>query len=207
MLAHYAGRGVPLGFPLGTSPVLAAAVTIVIAWLAGQSIRASRLHAEALRIQGEVQAVTAERLRIARELHDVVAHSIGVIAIQAGAARRVIGTQPAAAADALAAIEATSRQALAGLRCTLGAPRGTGPGPGPALAPLDLAPGLADLGQLAATTLGAGVRVDVRWLGQRRPLPDNVDLSAFRIIQEAVTNMVRHVGTGHCQVIIDQHDD
>jgi signal transduction histidine kinase len=207
VLARYAGGRVPLGFPSNTSAVLAAAVTIVIAWLAGQSIRANRVHAEALRAQGEAQAVTAERLRIARELHDVVAHSIGVIAIQAGVGSRVIGTQPAAAANALAAIEATSRRALAGLRCTLRAPLGTGPGPVLALAPPDLAPGLASIPQLAATALGAGVRVDVRWRGQRRPLPDDVDLSAFRIIQEAVTNVIRHAGTAHCRVIIDQRDD
>jgi signal transduction histidine kinase len=207
VLARYARGGVPLGFPGGTSPVLAAAVTIVIGWLAGQSIRAGCVHAEALRAQGEVEVVTAERLRIARELHDVVAHGIGVIAIQAGAGGRVINTQPAVAADALAAIEATSRQALAGLRRTLGAPRGAGPGPALAPSSLDLAPGLADLGRLAATAMGAGVRVDVRWRGRRRPLPGHVDLSAFRIIQEAVTNVVRHAGTSHCQVTIDQRDD
>jgi len=207
VLVRYADHGVPVGFPRGTSPVLAAAVTIVIAWLAGQLIRANRLYAETLRIETEAQAVTAERLRIARELHDMVAHSIGVIAIQAGAGSRVIVTQPTEAANALAAIEATSSKALAGLRSTLGSPYEAGPEPTLAPSPLDLAPGLAYLDQLTATALGAGVAVDVRWRGQRRPLPDDVDLSAFRIIQEAVTNVVRHVGTGHCQVIIDQDDD
>jgi signal transduction histidine kinase len=206
VLARYAGPGMPPGFPTRTSSVPAVAVATVIAWLAGQSIRQNRLHAETLRIQAEAQAVTAERLRIARELHDMVAHSIGVIAIQAGAGSRVIGTQPAQARNALAAIEATSRQALAGLRHTLGAPPGPRPGPGPAPA-LDPAPGLDGLGQLATTAMRAGVRVDVRWRGQRRPLPAVIDQSAFRIIQEAVTNVVRHAGTGCCQVIIDQHDD
>jgi signal transduction histidine kinase len=199
--------GMPPAYPAGTAPVLAVAVTIVIAWLVGQSIRQNRLHAETLRTQTEAAAVTAERLRLARELHDVVAHSIGVIAIQAGAGRRVINTQPAEARNALAAIEATSREALAELRRTLGTPRGPGPRPGPAAAPLDPAPGLADVGQLAATAMRAGVRVDVRWLGQRRPLPAGIDQSAFRIIQEAVTNVIHHAGTGHCQVIIDQRDD
>jgi signal transduction histidine kinase len=132
---------------------------------------------------------------------------MGVIAIQAGAGRRVIATQPAEAHNALATIEAISREALAGLRSTLGAPRPAGPGPGPAPAPLDPAPGLDGLGQLAATAMSAGVRVEVRWRGDRRPLPADVDLSAFRIIQEAVTNVVRHAGTGYCQVIIDQRDD
>jgi signal transduction histidine kinase len=182
-------------------------VAVVIAWLIGQSIRQHRLHAQTLRTEAEAAAVTAERLRIARELHDMVAHSIGVIAIQAGAGSRVIDTQPAEARNALAAIEATSRQTLAGLRRTLGAPRGAGPGPDPARSPLDPAPGLDGIGQLAATAMSAGVRVEVQWRGQQRPLPTDIDLSAFRILQEAVTNVVRHAGTGHCQVIIDQHDD
>jgi signal transduction histidine kinase len=205
--ARYAGRVMPTGFSHRISPVLAVAVATVIAWLIGQSIRQNRLHAQTLRVQAEVQAVTAERLRIARELHDMVAHSIGVIAIQAGAGSQVIDTQPAEARNALAAIEATSRQALAGLRRTLSARGAAGPGLDLARSPLDQAPGLADIGQLAATAMGAGVRVDVRWSGQQRPLPAEIDLSAFRIIQEAVTNVVRHAGTGCCQVIIDQRDD
>src|SRR5579872_3268696 len=108
---------------------------VVIAWLVGQSIRQNRLHAEALRTQGEAGAVTAERLRIAGELHDMVAHSIGVIAIQAGAGSRVIDTQPAEALNALAAIEATSRETLAGVRRTLGALRRAEPGHEPLQAP------------------------------------------------------------------------
>jgi signal transduction histidine kinase len=207
VLARYAGAGMPMGFPIRTSSVLAGAVATVIAWLIGQSIRQNRLHTETLRTQAEAAAVTAERLRFARELHDVVAHSMGVIAIQAGTGRRVIGTQPAEARNALSAIEATSREALAGLRRTLGAPLEAGGGPHPGPAPLDPAAGLAGIGQLAETAMSAGVRVDVRWRGQRRTLPADIDLSAFRIIQEAVTNVVRHAGTGHCQVIIDQQDD
>ena len=152
-----------------------------------------------------------ERLRIARELHDMVAHSIGIIAIQAGAGRRVIDTQPAEARNALAAIEATSRETLAGLRQMLGVLRRAEPGrpgrPDPGHGPLEPAPGLADLDRLAATTADAGVRVEVRWLGPRRPLPADIDLSAFRIIQEAVTNVVRHAGTGHCRVTVDCRDD
>jgi signal transduction histidine kinase len=203
VLARYATAAIPPGF-IRTSPVPAVAMATVIAWLAGQSIRQNRLHAQTQRIQAEAAAVTAERLRIARELHDMIAHSIGVIAIQAGAGSQVIDTQPAEARNALAVIEAASRQALAGLARTLGA---AGAGPGPAPAPLYLEPGLADIDRLAATAMGAGVRVDVRWHGDRRPLPDDVDLSAFRIIQEAVTNVIRHARTSHCQVTIDQHHD
>jgi signal transduction histidine kinase len=206
VLARYAGTWMPPGFPNGTSPVLAIAVTTVIAWLIGQSIRQNLRHAAALRAQAEATAVTAERLRIARELHDVIAHSIGVIAIQAGTGSRVIATQPAEARNALSAIEATSREALARLRQTLGAPGSAGPDPGLHPAPLGPAPGLGNIGQLTATAMGAGVRVDVQWRGQQRPLPADIDQAAFRIIQEAVINVVRHAGTGQCQVIIDQQD-
>jgi len=86
------------------------------------------------------------------------------------------------------------------------------PGPGSdaasvAAVPLDPMPGLANLDQLAVTTTAVGVRVDVRWHGQRRPLPPEIDLSAFRIVQEAVTNVVRHAGTDRCQVCVDYQDD
>ncbi len=159
-----------------------------------------------MRAQAAAQTAMAERLRIARELHDVVAHSIGIIAIQAGAARRVFDARPAEARDALAAIEAASRETLSGLRRMVTGLRRAELGPGPEQAPLGPAPGLADLEQLAAMTLDAGVKVDVDWHGSRAPLPADIDLSAFRIIQEAVTNVVRHAGTGQCQVLIDQQD-
>ena len=188
-----------------TSPLaLAFGAMIFIGWLIGNSIRQSHTHAEALRAQAEAQAATAERLRIARELHDMVAHSIGIIAIQAGAGSRVIDTQPAEARNALAAIETTSRETLAGLRRMLGALRQAEAG---ITAPVDPALGLAGVGKLAATTADAGVRVEVQWQGQQRPLPADIDTSAFRIIQEAVTNVVRHAGTGHCLVSIDHQDD
>jgi signal transduction histidine kinase len=204
--ARYAVVGTPPGLALGAPPLLAVAVATVIAWLIGYSIRQVRVHGETVRARAQAQAVTAERLRIARDLHDTVAHSIAVIAIQAGMGSRVIDTQPAEARSALAVIEATSRDTMAGLRRTLGAPRGGGRGH-PAPAPLDPAPGLAGIGRLAATTMDAGVRVEVQWRGQRRPLPADIDQSAFRIVQEAVANVVRHAGTGHCQVIIDQQGD
>jgi signal transduction histidine kinase len=149
------------------------------------------------------QAVTAERLRIARELHDMIAHSIGIIAIQAGVGSRVIETQPAEALAALRAIEATSRETLSGLRRTLVALRQADLVAASVQAPLAPAPGLADVGRLAAATTDAGVRVDVRWGGKRRPLPVDIDLSAYRIVQEAVTNVVRHAGTRRCRVAID----
>ncbi|WP_343886956.1 sensor histidine kinase, partial [Actinoallomurus spadix] len=169
---------------IGTSTELAVAMTALVAWLIGNSAHQAREHAEAGRARTAAEAVTAERLRIARELHDMVAHSIGIVALQAGAARRVIDTQPTGARDALREVELASRETLSGLRRMLGALRQAelrdgAPG-------FDEMPGLADVDRLAATTTAAGVRVDVQWRGERRPLPPEVDLSAYRIIQEAV---------------------
>ena len=185
---------------------LAVPLVAIIAWLIGNSIRQAQAQAELLRAQAAAQTAMAERLRIARELHDIVAHSIGIIAIQAGAGSRVFDARPDQARDALAAIEATSRETLSGLRRMVTGLRRAEPEPGPGQAPLDPAPGLADIERLAAMTLDAGVQVDVDWHGSREPIPADIDRSAFRIIQEAVTNVVRHAGTGQCRVSIDQRD-
>jgi signal transduction histidine kinase len=183
-----------------------AAFATIIAWLIGNSIRQAQARAELVRAQAAAQAAMAERLRIARELHDIVAHSIGIIAIQAGAGRRVFDARPAQARDALAAIEATSRETLSGLRRMVTGLRRAEPEPGPGQAPLGPAPGLADIERLAVMTLDAGVQVDVDWHASPEPLPADIDMSAFRIIQEAVTNVVRHAGTDRCRVSIDQQD-
>jgi signal transduction histidine kinase len=209
--------GEPSALPVPTPFVVLAVVT---AWAIGSSIAQQRRHTEALRAQATVQAVTAERLRIARELHDLISHSIGSIAIQAGVGCRVIETQPAEARKALAAIEATSRETLAGLRRTLGALRRSEPEPGPGLGLgpgsalglglgatlVDPSPGLHDLDRLAESLLDAGVRVEIRRLGEPRPLAPDVDLAAFRIIQESVTNVARHAGTPTCRVTVTHGD-
>ncbi|NUP50119.1 MAG: sensor histidine kinase [Catenulispora sp.] len=187
------------GFPVDQYAELAVALSAVVAWTIGGSIRERDAHAEALRAQATAQAVTSERLRIARELHDMVAHSTGLVALQAGAASRCIQTQPLEARKALTAIELTSRETLAGLRRMLTALREADPDParpGPAA-------GLADVERLAAATAEAGVEVDVRWAGRPRRLPPEIDLSAFRIIQEAVTNVVRHARVPACRVSVD----
>ncbi|MFI7357644.1 sensor histidine kinase [Streptomyces avidinii] len=185
-----------------TSTALIAFLSLGAVCMTGLRFRERREHTAELRTRQVSEAVTAERLRIARELHDMVAHSVGVIAIQAGVGSRVIDTQPAEARAALRAIEATSRETLSGLRRTLVALRRAQPdGPG-SQAPLGPAPGLADLEGLVATTADAGVLVDVRWEGPRGQLPPELDLSAYRIVQEALTNVVRHAGTGHCRVTI-----
>jgi signal transduction histidine kinase len=216
-----AGAGLPilvLEFPLpdqlpngrsGTPVPLITVVVplaVIIAWLIGNSVRQARARTELVRAQSAAQTVMAERLRIARDLHDIVAHSIGIIAIQAGSGRSVCDASPAEARDALAAIEATSRETLSGLRRMMTGLRRADAEPGPGQAPLGPAPGLADIDRLAAMTLDAGVQVDVEWLGSREPLPADIDLSAFRIIQEAVTNVVRHAGTDRCLVWIDQQE-
>ncbi|MEU3191446.1 sensor histidine kinase [Streptomyces sp. NPDC006992] len=213
VVAALVALGVQIGgagyYREGSSPFLAAlvflALMMVTAWTVGHSVRERRQHTADLRARAAEQAIVAERLRIARELHDMVAHSIGVIAIQAGVGRRVIGTQPSEARNALAAIEDTSRDTLAGLRRMLGALRQAVPGDG---APLGPAPGLADLDGLVERAQGAGVRVDIEWRRERRPLPAEIELSGYRIIQEAITNVVRHSGAPACRVTIDcQQDD
>ncbi|GGS20701.1 hypothetical protein GCM10010252_70020 [Streptomyces aureoverticillatus] len=206
-LAGYLLTRLAFGWVVGTSAELTVALTTVVAWLLGDAAHQSRLHSEQLRAHAAEQAVTAERLRIARELHDMVAHSIGIIALQSGAARRVIGTQPERAHGALGEIETASRETLSGLRRMLGALRTPEPGKAAETAPLDPGLGLADVDRLAKTTTAAGVRVDVRWLGEPRPVPPEIDVSAYRIIQEAVTNVVRHAGARSCRVTVDSRDD
>lgn len=189
------------------------AVLLIAAWMAGSSARERRTHAEALRAQTAARAITAERLRIARELHDMIAHSIGVIAIQAGVGSRVIDTQPAEARNALSTIETTSRETLAGLRRTLVAlrrpepdPVDEGRAPAPSAAPREPAPGLADIDRLAAAARDAGVHAEIRLVGEGPPLPADIDLAAFRIVQEALTNVVRHAGTDACRVTVERTD-
>lgn len=189
-----------------TSTVGLLVMAIAVCWMIGQSVRQRRQHAQERQEHVMTEAITAERLRIAREVHDMVAHSIGVIAIQAGMGRRVIDTRPAKARDALSVIESTSREALGGLRRMLGALRQAEPDTRSA-GSMDAAPTLADVDHLVATTLNGGVQVDVEWRGRRRPLPVEIEMAAFRIIQEAVTNVVRHADARECRVIIDYRDD
>ncbi|NUR61640.1 MAG: sensor histidine kinase [Catenulispora sp.] len=191
-------------FPPGSSSLLNTHVVVIlllttVAWLVGNSIRERRADAVRQRADASARAVANERLRIARELHDMIAHSIGIIAIQAGMGNRVIATQPGEARRALQAIEETSRDTLSQLRRTLTALRhGDTEG-----TPTDPAPGLADLDKLVASTRHAGVLVIVEPSGMPRPLPGEVDLAAYRIIQESVTNVVRHSGARTCRVAVE----
>ncbi|GAA2304065.1 hypothetical protein GCM10010431_24430 [Streptomyces kunmingensis] len=188
-----------IGF--GVVALLVLLVACMVGLLAGER----RRHAAALHDQAVAEAVTAERLRIARELHDLVSHSMGVIAIQSGVASRVIETRPKEARDALRAIETTSRETLQGLRRTLVALRRAEPDE---TAPLAPATGLADLDRLTVSTArDTGVHVEVVHQGTPRPLPADIDLAAYRIVQESLTNVVRHAGTDTCRVLLSYADD
>ncbi|MFL6073014.1 MAG: histidine kinase [Mycobacteriales bacterium] len=179
------------------------AVWFAVAWVFGGVYRKRREYLEALHEQTAARAIMAERLRIARELHDSVAHSIGIITVLSGAAARVVETKPEQTRQALTGIETTSRQTLLELQRMLGALRRAEPdGAMPQAAPLARAGSLADVPQLAERTADAGVRVHVAWRGEQRPLPPEIELSAFRIIQESVTNVVRHSGARTCRVAV-----
>src|SRR5215831_20353331 len=181
---------------------------IAVAWIVAETLRNRRarwaeLNARAERLEREREeqarrAVTEERLRIARELHDVVAHSMSVIAVQSAVGGHVMDTQPEEARHALAAIEATSRSALTEMRRLLGVLRQDGE-PAGSLVP---APGLADLTPLVAQVGEAGLKVWVQVEGERGPVPPGVDLSAYRIIQEALTNVIKHAGSSTASVTV-----
>jgi len=179
------------------------ALWFAVSWVFGGVYRKRREYLEALHEQTAARTVITERLRIARELHDSVAHSIGIITVLSGAAARVVDTKPQQARQALTGIETTSRQTLLELQRMLGALRRAEPDDAmPQAAPPAPAGSLADVPQLAEHTADAGVRVHVTWQGERRPLPPEIELSAFRIIQESVTNVVRHSGARTCRVAV-----
>jgi signal transduction histidine kinase len=207
---------------LGEGSLVSVPLCVIIVWTVGYMVRQRRRYSVKLQEEAASKAVAQERLRIARELHDVVAHSMSVIAVQAGYGQYIIDAQPGDARAALGAIQATSREALDEMRRMLGALRqaddsdapgevaGDGSAPAAAAtqsAPLFPAPGLVDLDRLVSRTASAGVRVDVRRFGQLRDLPASIDLSAYRIVQEALTNVVKHAQTSSCQVLLGYRDD
>jgi signal transduction histidine kinase len=200
--ASFVHVGPQLG-PLAHQPGAAtsALVAATAAWFVGDSVRVRRVYVaglaeQAAQRQREVleraqRSVAEERLQIARELHDVVAHSLSVIAVQSGVGRHVIETQPEEAKKALAAIEATSRDTLTELRRMLGVLRRDDGVPA-TLAP---APGIAALNNLVEQVRMAGYTVNVDASAVAvRALPPTVELSIYRIAQEALTNVVKHAG-------------
>ena len=148
------------------------------------------------------EAVAAERVAIARELHDVVAHHMSVMVVQAGAARAVGTSDPAAAAEALRQIEASGRTGLAEMRRLLGILKAEDHGNGRAPQP-----GLARLGELLDAMRASGLPVEAVVEGTPRALSLGVDLSAYRIVQEALTNSLRHAGGASARVVVRYEPD
>jgi len=163
---------------------------LLVLFAAAEVIRSRRIsRADTARRQaGE------ERLRIARELHDVLAHDISLINVQAGVALHLIDERPEQAREALAAIKHASKDALGELRSVLETLRADGP------APLTPTAGLAQLQDVVTGAAAAGLRVETSIEGEAAPLPAALDLAAFRIVQESVTNVIRHAGTAHAAV-------
>jgi signal transduction histidine kinase len=185
--------------------------TFVVFWLvpaaAGRTLRNRRaltaeLQAKAERLEREREdqareAVTDERARIARELHDVVAHSVSVMVIQAAAARRVAGADPEAARTALGAAQSAGREALLEMRRMVGVLRrgdeeldASGP------------PGLGALGALVARARAAGLPVELRVEGEAERLGPGADLAAYRVVQEALTNAIKHARGARARVVV-----
>jgi signal transduction histidine kinase len=183
-----------------SSTVIETGLATVIAWLGGAYLRQRRARWAALRERNELlerereerarQAVLAERLRIARELHDVVAHAMSVIAVQSGVGHLVARTQPAEAERALATIETINRSALVEMRRLLGVLRQDGD-TAAATAP---APGLRDVPDLIRRVADGGLSARLQITGAPGDVPPGVDLSAYRIVQEALTNAIKHGG-------------
>jgi signal transduction histidine kinase len=180
--------------------VLFGLFVVVGTWLVGDLVRARWARAEravgaarGLLAEQEAAAAVAlddERARIARELHDVIAHSVSVMGVQAGAARTVLGSDPDAAREALLQVEAAARDSVAELQRLLAVLRGTGHDDEPRTPQ----PGLADLPGLVARLRTAGLQVEVS-VDPVPELPPGIDLTAFRIIQESLTNALKHAGT------------
>lgn len=195
LLATYLTARLMLGGEGGIPSEPGMALSVCTAVLLGTVIRQARTQAAVARERATAEAISAERLRIARDLHDMVAHSLGVITLQAGAAGRVMRTQPEAAREAVGSIEKVGQETLAGLRRVLSSLRDTDPDQ-------PEVPSLATLDQLISTTGAAGIDIELRQQGEPQALPMEVDAAAYRIVQEAVANVMRHADTNSCRVLI-----
>jgi signal transduction histidine kinase len=174
-------------------------IVFVGPWVAGRAVRQRRLNERELQLEvgRAAAAIVEERARIARELHDVVAHAISVMVIQARGGRRVFESEPADAREAFAVIESTGQQALDEMRRLVGMLRS-----GEETLPLAPQPSLKELGTLVEQVRAAGLPVQLAVEGEPRDLPPGVDLSAFRIVQEALTNALTHAGPARARVVL-----
>ncbi|MFE6689452.1 sensor histidine kinase [Streptomyces sp. NPDC057743] len=183
--------------PWGQELVITAWVVAVLAASELARVRREQLaRMRAERAAAERRRADEERLRIARELHDVLAHSISVINVQAGVGLALLDSDPQQARTALTTIKAASKEALGEVRQVLDTLRA------PDDAPRAPAPGLDRLPELAEQAHRAGLAVDIATEGTRAPLPPGADLAAFRIVQEALTNIVRHSGSRTARVLL-----
>jgi signal transduction histidine kinase len=196
-----------VGLPdASTGNLVLAGITYAAAFIFGWAMRTRRLYLEQLEERAALlerehdeaakRAVADERLRIAQELHDVVAHSMGVIAVHAGVGIHVIDSDPREAKQSLEAISRTSRGTLTEIRRLLGVLRADD---GAAYEP---APGLGDLGRLVTDVATAGLPVDLQFDGTPVEVPPGVDLTAYRIVQEALTNVLKHAGDARATVVV-----
>ncbi|MFF3372438.1 sensor histidine kinase [Streptomyces sp. NPDC002680] len=200
LIAHWLYRWLP---PSGDEPAAWGQEIVVAAWVVAivavaELVRARREQWDrerAERAQAARRRADEERLRIARELHDVLAHSISVINVQAGVGLALLDSDPEQARTALTTIKAASKEALGEVRQVLDTLRTPGD------APRAPAPGLDRLPELVEQAAGAGLTVEVR--GEAPKLSPGADLAAFRIVQEALTNVVRHSGSRHARVRVD----
>jgi signal transduction histidine kinase len=189
--------------PSWTGPFL----ILIPFWLIGMAMRTRQLRADALedraaRLEREREQAThlaraEERASIARELHDVVAHSVSVMLVQAGAARQVLTSSPEDARQALLAVESSGREAMAELRAMLGLLKDEDDGA--SLAPQ---PGVSQLDGLVQRVRAAGLPVEVRVDGAPAPLPAGLDLTAYRIVQEGLTNALKYSGQARTEVVL-----
>jgi signal transduction histidine kinase len=184
--------------------VLALGAWLLVLYGAGEAIRARRLRvSERARVRDAEsrQRASEERLSIARELHDVLAHNISVINVQAGTALHRAQRNEQRAYEALGLIKQVSQDTLVELRSLLATLRDVDDA-----APRGPAPTLARLDDLVASAAAAGVSAQIERQGQARDLPASVDVAAYRIVQEALTNVVRHAGTDHAEVRLEYGD-
>ena len=194
MCGLVAGASVAAGDDSGASDYAFAAVVVVAPWAVGR-IAGGRLATAVAERERADRAAADERARIARELHDIVAHSVGVIVVQAGAAEQVLESDPAAARQSLADIRRTGKEALVDLRRMLGLLRGE-----EGTTEIAPQPGLDDLGPLTDRARQAGLAVELRIEGSRRPVPPGIALTAYRVAQEALTNVLKHAGAARAEV-------
>ena len=189
------------------------AIVLVVIWALGVTVASRQAYAEQLEVRtAELEraqhaladrAVADERARIARELHDVVAHAMSLITVQAGVGAHLVDTTPAKAADALRIIEHTGRQAMSEMRRMLTVLRA----PGATSDRGDPQPGLGSLPDLIAATRAGGVAVQLTVEGTPRALPPGLDLAAYRIVQEALTNVRRHAPGTTARVTVGHRAD